>query len=297
MISGHLDLRAELSPVTGRTVLARQSFRAPFHLGKPYHDTATGTLIAQIVNPTAGILAGDELRSDISVGPGASLLVTTPAATRIFTTPARPADNDRAGASPPPRVAECRQRFAVESGGWLEFMPEPLVPHQHSRYRQFTEVDISAHAAGLLFGDFLMPGRIARGEAWAWDTLLLDLTIRVGNRLVLRERLDQTGAELRHLATLAGGGEGVCLGNLVLAAPILASGGASPDTDDAWTTALRQLHGHDGVWAGLSRLRLPGCWSLKLVAPDGQRLRSTLREIRRILSAVLPHTAADLRKL
>lgn len=88
MISGHLDLHAWLDAAdAGRTVLARQSFRAPFHLGKPYRDECTGVLMVQVVNPTAGILSGDELRSTITVGEGAALLVTTPSATRIFTMP------------------------------------------------------------------------------------------------------------------------------------------------------------------------------------------------------------------
>jgi len=52
--SGHLQIRASRR-VHGRTVLAAQSFRAPFHLSKPYWDADAGVLIVQVVNPTAGI--------------------------------------------------------------------------------------------------------------------------------------------------------------------------------------------------------------------------------------------------
>src|SRR3954465_10185125 len=81
--SGHLHLRAA-SRTDGRTALKGQSFRAPYHVSKPYWDTEARVLIVQVVNPTAGILSGDELASDIAVESGAALLVTTPSASRVF---------------------------------------------------------------------------------------------------------------------------------------------------------------------------------------------------------------------
>ena len=77
--AGHLHLKAT-ARADGRTALSTQSFRAPYHLSKPYWDADTGTLLVQVVNPTAGILEGDSLRSDIAVGREAALLVTTPSA-------------------------------------------------------------------------------------------------------------------------------------------------------------------------------------------------------------------------
>src|SRR6185369_2094376 len=109
--SGHLRLQAAVR-AGGRTVLAGQSFRAPYHLSKPYWDADAGTLLVQVVNPTAGILEGDFLESAIGVEKGASLLVTTPSASRVF---------KMAGGS-----AECRQHFTVAKGAWLEVLPEPL---------------------------------------------------------------------------------------------------------------------------------------------------------------------------
>ncbi len=147
--AGHLRLHAALSG--GRTTLAAQSFRAPYHLSKPYWDADAGALVVQVVNPTAGILDGDSLESDIAVAVDAALLVTTPSASRVF--------KMRGGS------AECRQHFSVAKGGWLEVLPEPLVPHRGSVYRQQTTIEIEA-GGGLFFTDLLMPGRIAHGEAW-----------------------------------------------------------------------------------------------------------------------------------
>ena len=267
--SGHLSLRAAVRD-HGRTVLAAQSFRAPYHISKPYWDAAARALLVQVVNPTAGILSGDRLQSEIAVQNDAALLVTTPSASRLF--------RMREGA------AECRQHFAVSTGGWLEVMPEPLVPHRGSRYRQITTVDVE-EGGSLFFVDQLMPGRVGHGEAWQWEQLQLDLTVRVAGALVLRERLDQTGGGLRELAQFAGSGPAACFANAIL----ISKG------DSAWRQDVAALH-RDGVWVGVSALRLDG-WSLKIIAPDAVRLRQTLRDARQILARYFPRLGCDPRKL
>jgi urease accessory protein len=268
--SGHLLLRAAVRE-DGRTALAEQSFRAPYHLSKPYWDAEARVLLVQVVNPTAGILSGDRLEADIAVGAKASLLVTTPSASRIF--------QMKDGA------AECRQHFSVAAGGWLEVMPEPLVPHRGSRYRQVTRVDAEPGAT-LFFVDQLQPGRVGHDEAWQWDRLCLELEVRLGGELVLRERLDQSGGELRALAELAGSGPAACFVNALL----IAEG-----TDEGWRSEVHALH-RDGLWVGVSALRRGG-WSLRLVAPDSVKLRQGLRDARKILAGHFPHLTADLRKL
>lgn len=270
--SGHLSLRAA-TRAHGRTVLAAQSFRAPYHLSKPYWDADTRTLIAQIVNPTAGILSGDQLESGISVDEGAALLVTTPSASRVF----KMKDG----------TAACRQQFDVAAGAWLEVMPEPLVPHRGCSYQQTTAIEVAADGE-LFFADLLMPGRVAHGEAWEWKSLCLETTLRLDGELILRERFHHSGDDLRALAALAGSGPGACFGNAVLIA-------AERPTDGQWRAAVNALH-VDGLWIGVSALRRGG-WSIKFVARDGVRLRRGLRDVRKILAVHFPHLACDPRKL
>lgn len=271
--AGHLSLRAARR-AQGRTVLAAQSFRAPYHLSKPYWDAEARTLMVQVVNPTAGILSGDTLESDIAVDAEASLLVTTPSASRVF--------KMKTGS------AECRQRFRVAAGGWLEVLPEPLVPHRGCTYHQRTAVEIEP-GGGLFFVDQLMPGRVAHGEAWEWTKLTLETDVRLGGELILRERFQQSGEELRALAELAGSGPAACFGNAVLLAD------DNPSRDAAWMAEMRALH-RDGLWLGVSTLRRGG-WSIKFVARDSMLLRRTVREVRRILTQGFAHLACDPRKL
>lgn len=268
--SGHLRLQAAPRE-HGRTVLAGQSFRAPYHLSKPYWDVDAATLLVQVVNPTAGILEGDLLQSEIAVDAGAALLVTTPSASRVF--------RMRGG------TAECRQRFRVAAGGWLEVLPEPLVPHAGCRYRQSTFIEV-ARGGQLFFADLLLPGRIGHGESWGWESLGLETEVRHAGALVLRERFDQSGPDLKALAGLAGSGPEACFGNCVLIA----------DGEAPWRADLAALH-RDGVWLGVSSLRNSAGWSIKFVAPDTIRLRATLRDLREILAAHHPRMKVDPRKL
>lgn len=267
--SGHLRLQAAARP-DGRTVLAAQSFRAPYHLSKSYWDEDARSLLVQVVNPTAGILEGDSLTSDICVERNAALLVTTPSASRVF--------KMRHGS------AECRQDFKVAKGGWLEVLPEPLVPHRGCRYRQATTIEIE-RGGGLFYVDLLMAGRIAHGEAWAWEKLCLETSVRLDGELVLRERFEQSGAELRALSALAGSGAKACFGNALL----IAEGEAS------WLPGIAALH-RDGTWVGVSPLRKSG-WSIKFVAADSIRLRQTLAALREILAAHYPKLGCATRKL
>src|SRR5687767_9844168 len=272
--SGHLSLRAAVRD-HGRTVLAAQSFRAPFHISKPYWDADTRALLVQVVNPTAGILSGDRLESEITVQGDAALLVTTPSASRLF--------QMRDGA------ATCRQQFTVKAGGWLEVMPEPVVPHRGSRYHQVTDVEVERGGA-LFFVDQLVPGRLGHGEAWSWQRLCLEITVRVSGELVLRERFDPRAEKLRALANFAGSGETACFANAILIAPQ-----PSESNPPLWRSDLAKLHG-EGLWLGVSSLRSDG-WSIKLVARDTLQLRRAVREVRRILSAHFPRLGCDLRKL
>lgn len=272
VLEGHLGLCA-LRHTDGRTVLAEQSFQAPFHLSKPHWDPAAEVLHVQVVNPTAGILAGDALRSEITVGAGAAVLVSTPSATRIF-------KMDDGGA------ATSFQRWNIAAGGWLEVMPEPLVPHRGSRFHQETEVHAEA-GAGLLLIDQLMPGRLAHGEAWQWERLVLGLSVRVGGELLLRERFDQTGAGLRGLSEYHGTGAAACFANLVLVLPL-----AEPTP--AWRAEIQQLH-QAGVWLGVTTLAGPA-WSLRIVAPGPVQLRDTLAALRTILKKAYPRLGCSLRR-
>ena len=268
-LHGHLHLVAGVD-AHARTQLVQQSFRAPFHLSKPYWDGHT--LHVQVVNPTAGILEGDRLDLDITVEAGAALLVSTPAAARAFMM--------RGG------QAGCRQRFTTRSGAWTEYLPEPLFPHRDAAYEQHTILDVEP-GGELAYWDALAPGRVGRGERWAWRWLRIALDVRYAGEPILRECLDGDGAALAAAAAFHGTPDAF-FGTLVLITDRLRA-------DDPVWEAVRAMHG-DGRWVGASRLRRGG-WAVRIVAANGQGLRDTITELRQCLAAVLPHLGSDLRRV
>lgn len=270
--SGHLSVRAAVRQ-DGRSALVHQSFRAPFHLSKPYWDPDGKVLVLQVVNPTAGILSGDRLSSHIAVASGAALLVSTPSASRVFTM--------REGR------AEHVQTFTVAPGGWLEVLPEPLVPHRGSTFRQVTQVDVAPGGA-VFFVDLLMPGRVGHGEAWEWRELTLLLEVRHAGALTLRERFAYPAALARAMAERSGCGPTACFANAVLLAP-------DASEIPPWRDDVAALH-RDGTWVGSSALR-GGGWTIKVIAPDMIRLRETLSQIRVRLSDYYPSLKVQVRKL
>ncbi len=268
-LRGHLHLAAA-ARAGGETYLARQSFRAPFHLSKPYWDGHV--LHVQLVNSTAGILAGDELELDLAAEPGAALAVTTPAAARAFMM--------QSGA------AVCRQRFAVGAGAWLEYRPEALYPHQETNYTQHTRLELAVGGTAF-FTDQLAPGRVGRGECWAWRRLRLGLEVVLDGRLLLREQLDASGPDLARLAAFHGMNE-AWFGTAVIAAPAL------PADAPVWEQ-IRALHCGDCL-CGVTALA-PGVWIVRLVASGGLVLRDALAALRTTLAPMLPGLQSDLRKL
>jgi urease accessory protein len=172
-VSGHLLLRCEVR-LDGTPYLAEQDFRAPVHLSKAHLSDDGESLLVTVVNPTAGFFDGDKLVMDVAVGKGARLVMSTPSSSRVFRT--------RSGDS-----AVCEQRFRVEDGGFLEWMPEPFIPHAGASYVQQTEIELQ-DGAGLFFVDWISPGRVAKGESFEYDSLRWELDLSVSGRLSARER-------------------------------------------------------------------------------------------------------------
>lgn len=132
-----------------------------------------GGLLLNIANPTAGFFDGDCVESAVTVGTNAHLILSTPAASRVFRT--------RSGLP-----ARNQQTFHVEENGLLEWIPEPFIPHAGASYSQSTHIKLHP-SASLLFFEWLAPGRVAKGEIFAYQQLQWQLDLHVANELIARE--------------------------------------------------------------------------------------------------------------
>lgn len=265
-LEGHLELVCDLD-ARGQTRLARQSFRAPVHLSKPFWEK--DALVLNVVSPTAGLLEGDRVRVDVTVKYGARLVLSTPAATRIHTM--------RGGA------AEVTQSFKVESGASLEVSPEMLIPQRAARYLQRTLISLE-EGAELMFFERLAPGRTAAGETFAYDELRWETDLQIAGCLTARERL-----------RLSPGNDSLAALRRQFPAAYYGSALIVAETAASCVEDIHALHGPE-CWVGISALAAPGAFALKVVAADSLGLRRTMDAARRLVYAALGRPAVDLRR-
>lgn len=129
-----------------RTILADLESRAPCLAQRVLHcDDALPDMAWLYMISTSGcVLQGDRLALEVSLGPGARAHVTTQSATKIHSMDAN--------------YARQTQHFTLDEGAFLEFLPEPLIPHRNARYASDTRIVIHP-SASMLCSEIVQPGR------------------------------------------------------------------------------------------------------------------------------------------
>ena len=183
----------------GRTRLTQSRTRPPLLVQRAlYPDEAAPDMACVfLANPTGGLLQNDRHRIAVSVGAGAKAHVTTQSATKAYTMTEG--------------VAEQRVRLNVAAGGYLEYLPDPLIPYRDAGLEQ--EVEIVCEPGGaLLFSDVITPGRVAMGESFRFRRISNRVTVRgQSGRPAYREAfdLDPGAGNLTEVGILGFGGQQV----------------------------------------------------------------------------------------
>ena len=159
----------------GFPYLASQHFSPPVHLSKPYYDIYSGSLLINLSCPTAGLLSGDRMICDIEVSDEASMVVTTPGATRSHCM--------RSG------IAKVDQKFRVSDDSFLEFNPGPLILQKSTSLEQNTLIEKTGNAE-VLYVEKMLPGRLAHGEVFEFSKFSNRLRIQKDQQLILLENFN-----------------------------------------------------------------------------------------------------------
>jgi len=262
-VKGHLHLTSA-AYANGLTYLREQSFRAPMHLSKPHHDE--GSLVVNIVNPTAGIFDDDVISLAVTAEMRSSIVLTTPSAGRVY--------RSRKGGT-----ARMTQKYRVESGAHLEFYPEPFIPQAGSRYEQKSTLKVAAGGT-LIFFEWLTPGRVASGESFKYTELLWDTDVSYAGKLVSRERyhLSPDDDSLNSMRLAFDGAHYVSCYFMA---------------DVAFPRDEVEALNADGVYLGWTPL-VKGGWTIKALCAGALEARRTLKALRPILYAALGKSPASL---
>ena len=163
--------------VARRSVVRRAYATSPLRLLTPKNHGSAAWVYASSYG--GGLVGGDDLRLTVSVGPEASVFLSSQASTKVY--------RSDAGAS-------LQLDADVAAGGQLILWPDPVVCFAGSTYRQEQRVELAADA-GLILVDTLSSGRRASGERWLFAEYASRLTVRCDGRPILRDALRLSPAE------------------------------------------------------------------------------------------------------
>jgi len=144
------ERRSQARATNHVTVLRHCRYTLPLQVLSPL-TLDDGTSYLLLLNPTGGVLGGDCLRTEVSLGENSSVCLSTPSATRIYRTTGAP--------------AEVQTNLRLAPGATLEYLPDHVVPHADSMLRQSLRIEMQPGSRGI-FLDAFAAGRVAQNECW-----------------------------------------------------------------------------------------------------------------------------------
>jgi len=157
-----------------RTVLRRRSHCGPLRVQKPFYPEG-GVCHVYLLHPPGGMAGQDQLAMGCHVAPGASALVTTPAANKVYRT---------AGLR-----SQVVQDLQVEDGGELEWLPQGTILFGRSDYQQTTAIRAGASARFCVW-DISYLGRPASGDDYQQGQCAQTLQVVVNDTPIYIDRLN-----------------------------------------------------------------------------------------------------------
>lgn len=242
------------------TVLADLDCRAPCMAQRAlYPDEAMPDLAWLFMISTAGcVLQGDRLALDVSLAPGARAHVTTQSATKVHSMDAN--------------FAVQTQSIALADGAYLEFMPEPLIPHRSARFLSDTRISI-APTATLLYAEIVQPGRKHHHPDECFGATLLSLAVgaeRPDGKTLFTEKLviDPARRPMRQTGVM---GSFDVFGNVVLLTP-------KEGADRVHARVDAEVDAANGVAFGACRLPNDAGLVFKVLGCETAQVKAKVRE-------------------
>jgi urease accessory protein len=162
----------------GRTVLARRRHVGPLAVQRPFHPESDGTCHTYLLHPPGGVVGGDRLCLRAHAGRGARVLLTTPAATKLYRSGGRPA-----------RVI---QHVIVGTGARCEWLPQETIAYAGADVSLETRFELEPGAT-LLAWEVTCLGRPASGERFEHGCVEQRLQVVRAGEPVLLERARYAG--------------------------------------------------------------------------------------------------------
>lgn len=206
---------------------------------------------ATLVNMSGGLIAGDRLDIQFSVGENAAALCVASAAEKVYRSTGD--------------MSHISVDLSTKQNAWAEWLPQETIFFNGARLRRTTRLHLAA-GARILAGEFLVLGRIASGETVSHGYLRDAWEVRQGGRLIWADALRIDGNFAAAGASPAG-----LNGARALATMVFAGSGVTQYLEPA--RALQQAYG-DKVLASASCVN--GVLVMRWLAVKPQMLRAAL---------------------
>ena len=229
-------------------VTRRARVREEGSLRVRFPGAASAELEAVIVNTAGGVAGGDRFAIDVTVEPGARLVVTTAAAEKVYRT-----------LDPDATIDVTLTLGAMSSLAWL---PQETILFNRARLRRTINIDL-AEDARLLLVEAIVFGRAGMGEAVDDAGVFDRWRLHRGGRLIHAEAMRLDGVVAAKLAQPAVADGGVAMATVLIV-----------PADEAVAAGVRALAGRLRGEVGVSAWN--GFAVVRLCAADGAVLRHDL---------------------
>lgn len=203
---GHL--LATLSLGFGRdgdtTRLLRREHYGPLRVQKALHPEGPSVAHAIIVHPPGGVVGGDELRIDASVGASAAAVISTPGAAKWY----------RANG----HVSRQQLTLSVAGDAALEWLPQETIFFNEADVQLATTVDLQGNAR-FIGCDILCFGRRASGESFHSGRIRQQLRIERDGKPLWLEQGRLLGGSAQMHSPLGLAGHSVCANLVAVGVP------------------------------------------------------------------------------
>lgn len=162
------SLRLSVAPRGERTRPVTTQASGVLRLMQPHYLDDSGQVTYILVNP-GGAYFGEEYRIEVDVEPGASLLLASQGATRIYRTPKHPAVQ--------------HAEFTLGAGARLEYVPDQTIAYRDADYRQVTRITADPSAQAFL-EEIITPGWDPDDIRFTYAGMRLRTEVRSGGGVV-----------------------------------------------------------------------------------------------------------------
>ncbi|MEX0140009.1 urease accessory protein UreD [Massilia sp. LMS1-1-1.1] len=199
------QLRLGFALHDGVSRLVERTHSGPLRVQKPLYPEGGAVCHAIIIHPPGGVVGGDQLAVDATVGEGAHALLTSPGAAKWY----------RANG----HVSGQHIVLRAGSGAAIEWLPQESIFFDQACVRLRHEVELAPDAS-YIGCDIVCLGRSASGEVFNTGSISQQVQIRRGGKLLWWEQGVLAGGGALMASPLGLAGHTVCATLIAVGMPV-----------------------------------------------------------------------------